>query len=347
MVAEPIPDPRKQALEEIRGERDRRNREAAEAERKRREAAQIDIADWAERRYYIRETRRPIILKLHQKGILRAMFQRVPITGYRRFHQGIVSTIKKSGKTSLGAIVCRWYAETQTAGGEIYTIGNDLKQAKGREFKMAKDSIRLTPGSRRMAGEIVLPGQWRCQATKMECYATESTIEAISVDAAGEAGAAPDLTCFTEIWGLRGDEAIEFWTEMTPVLTKPDSFRFVETYAGYSGDSVLLEEQYNLGKSGQHLTNREFAEMACREMDGERYEDMLFAFAETDGDPEAPVPIWIHENAGLFMHWDEDEPEGVARRMPWQKGPAADAYYREQASGGQLPPGEYERLAPK
>lgn len=331
MVAEPIPtDARQQALEAVRAERARRLAEQEEAERKRAEAAKVDIADWAESRFYIKETKRPIIFVLYQKAILRAMFQRLP-NGMRRFHNGLWSSIKKTGKTTIGAVICRYFAETQTFGGEVLTIGNDLKQSIGREFKFVKDSIRFTPGARRTSGKWVLPGQWICQGMKMECLLTDSTIEAISIDAAGEAGGAPDLTCWTELWGMTGTEVDEFWGEMTPVLTKPDSFRFVESYAGNSGESKLLEEQYNLGKSGRQLTNHELAEMGCRDVDGERYEDMLWAFEETQGDPGALVPVWIHETAGLFMYWDEDEPEGIARRMPWQKGERGEVYYREQA----------------
>src|SRR3990167_5887265 len=174
----------------------------------------------------------------------------------------------------------------------------------------------------------------------MECLASNTKVEALSVDASGEAGAAPDLTAWTELWGVTSEEGRRFWNEMAPVLTKRNSFRFAESYAGYEGESVLLEELYQLGKAGRQLTARELAEMSCRDVDGERYEDMLWAFAETNGNPEALVPVWVDEVARLIMYWDSTE-YGNPRRMPWQIGPEADAYYAQQAK--EMHPIEYAR----
>src|SRR3990167_8623682 len=175
----------------------------------------------------------------------------------------------------------------------------------------------------------------------MECLAANTKVEALSVDASGEAGAAPDLTAWTELWGVTSEEGRRFWNEMAPVLTKRNSFRFAESYAGYEGESVLLEELYQLGKGGRQLTAHELAEMSCRDdVDGERYSDMLHAFAEAGGDPEAPVPVWVDEVARLFMYWDSTE-YGNPRRMPWQIGPEADAYYAAEAK--EFHPLEYRR----
>lgn len=317
----------------------RATHEAIQRERARRRQAREDIVDWGERRFYIKSTRQPIRLELCQKAVLRAMFAQDG-AGIWRWTTGLYSSLKKHGKTTIGALVTRWVAETQTLLGECYTVANDLRQAKGREFEIVRDSIRLTPGCMRRAGDYYLPGQWVCQKTKMECLTSGSKIEAISVDAAGEAGAAPDLTCWTEAWGFQSDEARLFYDEMTPVLTKRNSFRFVESYAGIEGVSVLLEDLYGVGMAGRQLTVGELARMAARDRDGDRYEDMLFAFEETEGDPDALVPIWVDEVARLFMYWDSG---AVARRMPDQKGLRADAYYAAQAASGMLP-SEYARL---
>lgn len=322
-------------------DRDSRALSNALAEVARRQRARIDIADWGEQRFYIKDTRRPIRLELFEKAVLRGMFQRGP-TGLLLYHDGVWGAPKKQGKTTEGALIVRWFAETQTRMGEITLIGNDLKQAKEREFIKVVESIRLTPGCQRLAGEYYLPDEWRCQMTKMECLTSGTKVQAVAIDAAGEAGGEPDLTCWTELGSLKKEAAEEFWTEMTPILTKADSFRFVEGYAGHTGESKIYWEHYQLGKDGRQLTNGELASIAARDKEGETYDDFLFAFAETEGNPDTPIPIWVHESAGMFMYWDEDEPEGVARRMPWQKGPEADAYYRGQSLT--MPSNQYMRV---
>jgi len=52
----------------------------------------------------------------------------------------------------------------------------------------------------------------------------------------------------SELWGAHQESQSRMWTEMTLSPTKfGQSFRWVETYAGYSGQSVLLEQLYQTG----------------------------------------------------------------------------------------------------
>jgi len=305
-------------------------------------ARSTDIVEWAEDNYYIvdEETSEPalICLALHQKAVLRAAFTRLP-NGRLPYSEVTYSTIKKSGKTCAAGIVNRWMAETQTRFGELFNIGNDFDQACDRSFKSVYDSIRLTPGARQLAGAWILPSKWICQKTKLECLLTGSVIQPLSVDARGEAGSNPSMTTFTELWGFEYLDALRFWEEMTPVPTKPDSMRLVETYAGYDGESNLLRQRYDTGIAGRQLTNRELALAAARDRSGEGYEDFLLAFAETEGDPEAKVPVWVNESAGMFTYWDS----GLeARRMPWQQGTIGEKYYREREKNE--PPAAFRRL---
>jgi len=323
-----------------------------ELERRRRRT--LDICDWAEERFYISETERPIKLLLHQKGILRIAWTRRrlyfdnnrlvagPVSASERYPFSLVlkSTVKKSGKSTLAAIPARYFAETQTRFGEIYCIGNDFEQAAGRSFKFVSNSIRLTPGCRQRSGAWVLPGEYVVNKTSVECLRTGTVIKPVSVDARGEAGGNPDLTVWTELWGFEYEDALRFWDEMTQSPTKRDSIRVVETYAGYDGESTLLQGLYNAGLAGHQLTNDEFARLSARDdRPGEGYEDFLHAFEECGGDPEAPVPIWVNLAAGMFMYWDSGV---VARRMPWQRGPEGRKYYGEQEQ--QLPPKAFERF---
>jgi hypothetical protein len=145
----------------------------------------------------------------------------------------------------------------------------------------------------------------------------------------------------TELWGFVDQAAIRLWDEMTPIPTEPDSVRWVETYAGYEGESELLYGLYERAtKTGRQLTNGEFAQAVCRpDVEGESYGDFLHAFTETNGQPEALVPIYVDEPGGLLAYWDDGL---IARRMPWQQGEAGEIYYRQQES--QLPPRANARL---
>lgn len=272
-----------------------------------------DICDWAEEHFYIPNTGLPIVLPLHQKAVLRFMFTR-RANGHFPYQNFVYSTVKKSGKSTTAGVIARWFAETQTRYGEIYTIGNDLEQAKGRSYKEIARSIQLTPGYNRE--RETLPGRWQYLKTSMRCYLTGSIINAIAVDAKGEAGGQQAMTIWTELWGAENEEAKRFWDEMPPINTVPDSIRVVETYAGYDGESELLYGIYLNGIEGHQMTAGELAEFVCRPgVEGEEYQDFVNAWHETNGDPNVLIPVYYNDKASLFMYWDD----GLrARRMPWQ-----------------------------
>lgn len=307
----------------LREELSARRRERAKLE----EAAELDIADWAEGHFLVarneggRERGELIQLQPHQRAILRYVF-RPDAQGRNKYSTVLYSTPKKSGKTTIAGLVGRWVAETRGYFQEIYCVANDFDQAKNRAFASISRSVELHPEyniSRR-----TLPGQWRVMDREMQHQVSGSKIKALATDYKGEAGSEPTLTIWTELWGYIHEQSLRFWVEMTPTPTRPLSMRWVETYAGFEGESELLEEIYRLGLAGRQLTAGELGDLS--------------AFAEAPNH-DSLVPCWSNDEAGLFMYWDEGE---LSRRMPWQKGEVAEAYYREQA--GQLPPNQFERI---
>jgi phage terminase large subunit-like protein len=296
-----------------------------------------DPVKWIESNFYLASTGELVKLAPHQKCILRLAFKRTR-EGRLRYRAIIYSAIKKSGKSAIAGMLARWMAETQIRYGEIFTIGNDLVQARDRSFREVRQSLEVTPGYSRRSQS--LPGKWslRNQLT-MTSLQTGTQIKAISVDAAGEAGGKQAMTIWTELWGFEHDDALRFWDEMTPVPTVPDSFRLVETYAGYDGESTLLWDLYKKGLEGRQCTAGELARIGATDAPGESYEELLYAFKETNGDPNAKVPIWINDAATLFMYWDS----GLnARRMPWQMGKEGEEYYRGEEAI--LPAATFRRL---
>lgn len=255
-----------------------------------------DIVEWAEDRFYILETKRPIVLQPIQKVVLRLMSELLP-SGFK-WENLFYSTIKKSGKTTIAALYQRWAAETWGDWGEIYHMGNKQQQAKDRAFKLTKQSIMLAPRHEQ--------NQWQLDTLKMT-YENNSFIEAMPMSAAGSAGGNQRLTTWTELHGYKHGEHEMMWTEMQPVPTQRLSQRFVESYAGYEGESLLLKRIWELSEAGERL-----------------HDD---------------YPIFGNYAAGMIAYIDT----GVeARRMPWQRGDAGRRYYAKQAKTET--PNEFARL---
>lgn len=269
-----------------------------------------DPVEWAERHYRLEDTGEPIVLEPHQKAVLRYALQR---DGDRfRFQTIVYSTIKKSGKTAIAGLVAQWAADTWGRFGEIYCVGNDAEQAKERAFKAVKTSIEVDPQydpARQETRE-----HWRTMTKEIVNLKTGTTIKAIATDYRGEAGSNPILVLWTELWGFIQKADLRFWAEMAPSPTRPNSVQWVETYAGYEGESELLWNLYtNAVTNGRQLTAGELGDLS--------------AFAEAPN-PDSLVPCYVNERAGIFAYWDEGL---VARRMPWQKGEAGQRYYDNEA----------------
>lgn len=278
-----------------------------------------DIVAWAERSFYIPDPPCPISLEPHQKALLRLIEARNP-DGTHRYKTVVYSTPKKSGKTTIAALVARFRAETGSRFQEFYCIANDFEQAQGRVFHAARTSIELSPGWRRY---------WKTGERELLHLPSGSVIKAIPNDYKGEAGANPSLTIWTELWGYESERSRRLWEELTPVPTR-DSTRLVETYAGFEGESELLWDLYERGVlHGHQLNARELHELA----------DIGLVVFEEAPNPDSLVPIWVDEAASLLVYWDSGE---AGRRMPWQRGEEGRAYYAEQEQS--LRPKAFERL---
>jgi phage terminase large subunit-like protein len=227
----------------------------------------IPAVQWIEANIRV-EGDRLIRLKKHQKKIL-ARALAVGSNGKLRYQTIVYSCPKKSGKSTLNAAVVLWTAYEAAPGTEIKVLANDLEQAAGRVFRIAKAMVKREPAlMSRVEG-----------MTQREIRLVDgTTITAVASDASGEAGSNHSLASQDELWGFVSENAVRHHEEHTPVPTLPISFRFITTYSGYVGESVLLEGIYQRGKKGKRLWSL--------------------------------LPVW--ENGPLFMYWDHKG------RMPWQ-----------------------------
>jgi Phage Terminase len=184
------------------------------------------------------DTSKPFVLLQCERTFIANMF-RFDADGKMLFPDLIYSAGKKTGKTTFGAILV--ITTIVLFGGrnaEGYCCANDFDQAQGRVFEMCKRIVEATP---------FLKSEVRITSDRIVFNGTNSVITAIASDAASAAGGAPTITVFDEIWGIRSERARRLWDEMVYTPTRKVSCRLVWSYAGFSGESELLEELYHRG----------------------------------------------------------------------------------------------------
>jgi phage terminase large subunit-like protein len=218
--------------------------------------SQPDIVTWAEGsqdspgRFWVPELGHTVELGLYQRRVLAEIF-RPADDGSLRYSTIVWSDVKKSIKSTIGAAVCLWWADTHPWA-SVRIIANDLKQADSREGEYIRRAIELNPK--------YFTEQRRAHIKPSGCsveLGNHSTIEAVPLDPTGEAGGGDDVVLFTELWGARNDAAKRMWTEVTlSPLKFGKSFRWVETYAGFTGASPILEQLYEQGvKKGRRISD--------------------------------------------------------------------------------------------
>jgi len=219
-----------------------------------------DIVTWAESEagFYLAETQRPIRLAPHQADILRHVFTK-RADGRFPYETVVLSSPKKSGKTTIGALVSLWFALFVDPPNELYILANSLEQSIGRSFKDLGAAVRHNP---------VLKHRTTSRSKDISLD-NGTAIMALSSDYAGAAGSRHGLTLWDELWAYTTENSRRLWDELTPVPTKQNSLRLVVTYAGFEGESSLLEELYKRGLAGDpvpelaHIDNGR-GEPACR-----------------------------------------------------------------------------------
>jgi phage terminase large subunit-like protein len=163
------------------------------------------------------------------------------------YPEQVFSAPKKSGKTGFAALhtltMCLIFGGQYAEG---YCVANDLEQAQGRVFQAIKRIVESSPELRAIA---------RIFSDKIEFPVTGATITALASDYAGAAGANPTISTFDELWGYTSERSRRLWDEMVPPPTRKIACRLTTTYAGFEGESELLEELYKRGLAQPQIGN--------------------------------------------------------------------------------------------
>jgi phage terminase large subunit-like protein len=157
----------------------------------------------------------------------------------------VFSAPKKSGKTTLAALF-QIYIVAVLAGryGEGYCLANDEEQAVSRVFTAASRIIESSP---------LLADAAELYATRIYFPSTGGLIQALASDAPGAAGANQNVCTFDELWGYVRERSHRLFDEMVPPPTRKVACRLTVTYAGFEGESDLLEKLYKRGLQGKQI----------------------------------------------------------------------------------------------
>jgi phage terminase large subunit-like protein len=147
---------------------------------------------------------------------------------------------KKSGKTGF----CALFVLTTVVlfggnYGEATLAANDLEQSQGRVFEAVRRIVECSPLLQALGPRVT--------ANKITFTETGATITAVAADYAGAAGGNPTISCFDELWAYTSERSRRLWDELVPPPTRKFAVRLTCTYAGFEGESALLEELYKRG----------------------------------------------------------------------------------------------------
>jgi Phage Terminase len=185
------------------------------------------------------ETGKPFVLLPAERTFIRQAFATGP-DGRLLYTEWVYSAPKKSGKTGFAALLT--VTVVLLFGGrfgEAFALANDLEQSTSRVFTAAARLIEASP---------LLRGEARVLSDRIIFTATGGSIVPLASDAASAAGGHPVISVFDELWGFTSERSYRLWDEMVPVPTRKFSARLTVTYAGFSGESTLLEELYTRGR---------------------------------------------------------------------------------------------------
>jgi phage terminase large subunit-like protein len=248
-----------------------------------------DPVKWIEENFYLYDTGQRIKLYECQVRPLREARRKDPQTGRFNYSTVLWSWPKKSAKSTVIAAMVDYVCSTQPLS-QVRLVANDLRQADSRVGMYLRESIRVQQkrfGLRQ--GDKIKPSGYRVE------YENGSVVEMVPIDPQGEAGGNDNIIVYSELWGWKSRAHQNMWAEMTLSPTKfGNAQRWIDTYAGYYGESPILENLYEIGVKGGH----------------QLWDDL---------------EVFVNEKARLLTVWV------TQHLLPWQQGDAGEAYYRAEA----------------
>lgn len=201
-----------------------------------------DPVDWIQTHFFIPELMGPLKLFPYHQAVLREAY-RTDEDGNYVYDTILWSDIKKSLKSVIAASVVAERAR-RLPWGQIRLIGNSKDQAASRSFFYLQRAIQLNPAMR----DTVVSRQYTV------VFPNRATVQAIPMNPNSQAGGNDSMVVWTELWGADPRTSEQMFIELTiPPNLHGKAQRWIETYAGYTGVSILLERLYNAGVKDGHI----------------------------------------------------------------------------------------------
>lgn len=246
---------------------------------------------WIEEHFIDPVTSNLIELQPHQKRILRKALQ-MDDNGRSRYSLVVWSEPKKSGKTAIAGAVGTYVACNIEAPNEISCLANDQEQSAGRIF------AAMIPTLEALGWKVPPTLSGQKQNPFMYHPEIQTVVKAITTDYKKQAGGNQGLSLWSELWAYKGERLTRLWEEMTPPPTRKFSMRWVETYAGFKGENLLLQNIYS-------RVFKDFEEIELQPGVVKPWPDL---------------PVYELDGGTTLVYWSHDH------RMPWQ----TEAYYVAQ-----------------
>lgn len=195
------------------------------------QSAKRPIVDWIQSEFYIPELNGPMVLYPHQIAALKEALA-TDTDGNFKYDLVLWSDIAKSAKSTIAGAVVLWRA-LNTERGKFRIVANDLKQAASRVFDSITTCLQMNQK---------LGAQFNVNKYLITHLSNGANIEAVPVDPGGEAGGSDHMVEYTELHAAKHAASQLMWTEtkLSPLLTGKAQ-RWIDSYAGYSGESPILE----------------------------------------------------------------------------------------------------------
>ena len=229
----------------------------------------------------------------HQRRILEHVLTQ-NAKGEFPYQTVVWSEPKKSGKTACAAAVAAWVGECAPDNTEIVIAANSAEQSEKRIFNDIAFHFKQNDSVKVNKTDIPLENG--------------TLIYTISKNFTTVAGSRHAFSLFDEVWGATSESDHRRWDELTPIPTIPHSLRWVSSYAGFLGESMLLYELYLRGVGAEEHPDGKGQPIPGLE----------------------DLPCW--SNGDLFVYWSHES------RVPW----ITDKYLASQRASER--PNAYLRL---
>jgi len=206
-----------------------------------------NFTDWITSHFYVPELNGPIWLAQYQIDALNEATKKDE-SGLYKYSLIAWMDIKKSIKSCIAAAVALRMAFMREWS-SIKVVANKRDQAQSRSFFYITRSLKLNP----ITAAMLENNDISITYYTINFNFNNSTIKAIPLNPEGEAGGNDDLIIWTEAWAAKTKAAQTMFTEMViPPNKFGRGFKWLESYAGYSGDSPILETIYNENVKEEH-----------------------------------------------------------------------------------------------